>query len=310
MVTNFEFDSTGFNTKINHTRRSGAVIERFIYGRDLVGNRLTKTTTMGTSSYAYDKQYQLTQAITPSLPQEDFVYDDIGNRTQDNSSSYSYDSSKQELREDHRYLYVYDANGNLFSKQEKGFTGNVENFEYTSENQMRRFKLYKNGNLAQDVAYTYDALGRRIEKDVQDYEHPEKSFTRRFVYDGQEIIAEYDHENQLLTSYTHSTLRTDDVLSMTNGQGTFYFVKDGLGSVTDITDENGFKVQHYDYSAFGKLARVTDVNGNDVTQNPAFEPHFTFTGREYDKESGLYYYRARYYDPAVGRFLQEDPEAG
>jgi RHS repeat-associated protein len=310
VVTSFEFDSAGFNTKINHTRKSGATIEHFIYGKDLIGNRLTKTTTMGTSSYSYDKQYQLTQAITPVLPQENFVYDEIGNRTQDNNSSYSFDSSKQELREDYKFLYSYDANGNLFSKQEKGFTGNVENFEYTSENQLRRFKLYKNGNLARDVLYSYDALGRRIEKSVSDFEHPEQSFTKRYGYDGQEIFAEYDHENQLLTSYTHSTLRTDDVLSMTNSQGTFYFVKDGLGSVTDITDENGFKVQHYEYTAFGKIARVTDGNGNDVTQNPGVEPYFTYTGREYDKESGLYYYRARYYDANIGRFLQVDPDAG
>ncbi len=116
-ITSFEFDSVGFNTKINHSRRSGAVIERFIYGRDLVGNRVTKTTTQGQSSYAYDQQYQLVQSITPSLPQENFSYDPIGNRVSDNNSTYVYDASKQELREDYKYLYQYDGNGNLAMKQ-------------------------------------------------------------------------------------------------------------------------------------------------------------------------------------------------
>lgn len=76
------------------------------------------------------------------------------------------------------------------------------------------------------------------------------------------------------------------------------------------SDESEFKVQHYEYSSFGKLALITDGNGNDVTQNPPIEPYFSYTGREYDRESGLYYYRARSYDANVGRFLQIDPDPG
>ncbi|MCL4244488.1 MAG: RHS repeat-associated core domain-containing protein, partial [Candidatus Dadabacteria bacterium] len=51
-------------------------------------------------------------------------------------------------------------------------------------------------------------------------------------------------------------------------------------------------------SAFGNIASQTGT---------AFNPYYSYTGREYDAESGLYYYRARYYDPSIGRFLQEDP---
>lgn len=69
-------------------------------------------------------------------------------------------------------------------------------------------------------------------------------------------------------------------------------------------------MQHYAYSAFGKLLKIEDGNGNDISANPIIDPYFTFTGREYDKETGLYYYRARYYDPSIGRFLQEDPHPG
>jgi RHS repeat-associated protein len=71
-----------------------------------------------------------------------------------------------------------------------------------------------------------------------------------------------------------------------------------------------FKVQHYDYSAFGKILAIKDGNGNDVTDAPLIDQSFTYTGREFDKESGLYYYRARFYDPNIGRFLQVDPDAG
>lgn len=69
-------------------------------------------------------------------------------------------------------------------------------------------------------------------------------------------------------------------------------------------------VQHYVYSAFGKIIAIKDKDGNDVTDAPPVDNFYTFTGREYDNESGLYYFRARMYDPALGRFLTEDPHSG
>ena len=70
------------------------------------------------------------------------------------------------------------------------------------------------------------------------------------------------------------------------------------------------KLQHQIYSAFGKLIGVEDGSGNDIASAPELDPFFAFTGREYDEETGLYYYRARYYSPSLGRFLQVDPHPG
>ena len=63
-------------------------------------------------------------------------------------------------------------------------------------------------------------------------------------------------------------------------------------------------------SSFGSIASIKDGLNNDITSSPAIRTPQTYTGREWDEEIGLYYYRARYYDPGVGRFLQEDPEPG
>jgi RHS repeat-associated protein len=84
------------------------------------------------------------------------------------------------------------------------------------------------------------------------------------------------------------------------GGGHFAYHADGLGSITTLTDLNGTPVRSYTYDSFGRLVAQTGT----VT-NP-----YTYTGRELDPESGLYYYRARYYDPLTGRFLQEDPFKG
>ncbi|MFP5492921.1 MAG: RHS repeat domain-containing protein, partial [Bacteriovoracia bacterium] len=115
-------------------------------------------------------------------------------------------------------------------------------------------------------------------------------------------------------------MKMDDVLGvevseaganagLASSPGKFYFLKDALGTITDVTDASGTIVQRYSYSAFGKLLKTMSADGTELDQ-PVIKTHYAFTGRELDQESGLYYYRARYYDASIGRFLQEDPESG
>jgi RHS repeat-associated protein len=66
----------------------------------------------------------------------------------------------------------------------------------------------------------------------------------------------------------------------------------------------------YEYNAFGEIVQVLDEEGNPIPIDDAIPNLYTFTGREFDPETGLYYYRARYYDSRIGRFLQEDPIVG
>ena len=87
---------------------------------------------------------------------------------------------------------------------------------------------------------------------------------------------------------------------MERGGQNYFYHADGLGSITAITNSTGATVNTYRYDAFGNI-----VSQTGTLVNP-----YTYTGREYDSESGLYYYRNRYYNPGVGRFLQEDKQAG
>ena len=75
---------------------------------------------------------------------------------------------------------------------------------------------------------------------------------------------------------------------------------DGLGSVTALTDDTGAATDTYAYDAFGAVRASTGSSDNP----------WLFTGEQQDADSGLYYLRARYYDPATGRFLQVDPFPG
>jgi RHS repeat-associated protein len=143
----------------------------------------------------------------------------------------------------------------------------------------------------QQIVYKQDVTGRRVEKQVDGY-------STRYVYDGGQVIAEYDGNNNLLHKYIYGP-GIDQPVSMIDvaDSKTYYYHYDALGSVVALSDGSGSTVETYEYSVYGQVA-ASDANN----PNP-----YMFAGRRYDIEIGLYYNRARYYNPYTGRFLQTDP---
>jgi RHS repeat-associated protein len=88
------------------------------------------------------------------------------------------------------------------------------------------------------------------------------------------------------------------MIDVDDNNAAYYYHFDGLGSVVALSNSNGDSCQSYEYSAYGQVA-ASDPN---FLTNP-----YMFTGRRFDIETGLYYYRARYYNPHIGRFMQTDP---
>ena len=121
----------------------------------------------------------------------------------------------------------------------------------------------------------------------------------KYLYDGDHCIAEYDGEDQLLRKYIYGPGVDQPVcmIDVNDSNAVYYYHYDGLGSVVALSYAAGDTVQLYEYSVYGQVA-ASDPNH----PNP-----FLFTGRRFDTDTGLYYYRARYYNPYIGRFLQTDP---
>jgi RHS repeat-associated protein len=143
------------------------------------------------------------------------------------------------------------------------------------------------------ISYVYDPGGRRIEKKY------DGQAVMKYFYDGDSIIAEYDATGALVHKYIYGP-GVDQPICMIDASdtnATYYYHFDGLGSVIALTDSAGAVANLYEYSIFG------EVSAGD----PNHPNRFLFTGREFDSETGLYYYRARYYNPYIGRFLQTDP---
>jgi RHS repeat-associated protein len=195
-----------------------------------------------------------------------------------------------QLTADATHSYQYDENGNLTRKTLLA-TGNFSQYTYDAENRLTKVEEFAAGNPtpAFTSTYRYDGLGRRIEKVANGQ-------TKRYIYDGEDILLEYDGANVLQARYTHGP-GIDEPIAVTKGGSTFFYHQDGLGTVTELTDSAGTTAKSYSYDAYGTI----------VDQTGTVEQPYTYTGREFDAETGLYYYRERYYDSKTGRFLQQDP---
>jgi RHS repeat-associated protein len=139
------------------------------------------------------------------------------------------------------------------------------------------------------VTFKYDPFGRRIQKSGP-------LGATNYIYDRMNSLEEVDNAGNVLAKYAHGAVVDEDLAMLRNGTASYYN-QDGLGSVTSLGSSNGTLAQTYAFDSFGKLTASTGT-----LTNP-----FQYTGREFDSETGIYYYRARYFDPSAGRFLSQDP---
>lgn len=240
-----------------------------------------------TKAYGYNTQNRLTQVERNGSPYEQYGYDYVGNRSQDpRANDYVYDNLNR-LVSGNGASYQYDANGN---RTEKTDASGTTRYRYNSQNQLIHIDFPDQ----RSVDYAYDPLGRRIEKRLTAADGTQT--LRRYGYDGANLLLEQDETGQPLNEFLSAGL-DEPLLLKRNGQ-VYRYISDAQGSIIALSDSAGQIVQRYEYDAYGKTISV---------QDPAFVQPYGYTGRERDDESGLYYYRARYYDPAVGRFLQSDP---
>ncbi|KAF0145269.1 MAG: YD repeat-containing protein [Nitrospirae bacterium] len=300
--TTYSYDKNSMLTELVHKDSKGSIINSFTYTHDKVGNRLTKTELDKKTTYTYDPLYRLTQALPTKLQgkdktqenkQETFSYDPVGNRLIGPRANdyYSYNQGNQ-LTNDRKNQYEYDANGNLVKKTtSEGMTA----YFYDYENRLIKVVKQEN-NETVVVSFKYDPFGRRIEKKVAG---DDGTKTYNYVYDNEDIILEYETKTDgkvETTRYTHG-LGIDEPLAVEQKGNVYYYHADGLGSIIALTDKRQKTVQSYTYDSFG----VMKQSGDKVKQP------YTYTAREWDEEIKLYFNRARYRDPYTGIFTTKDP---
>ena len=312
-TANYNYNANNWITSLNHSN-GPSLIAGFGYAYDNEGNKLyeQKLDNPGNSgAYVYDAVNRLTnydvgalsgQIIPAPTLAKVWSLDPVGNWNTIISNGVpavrAYGPAN-ELLTDNGSNYIYDADGNIVRDN---------SYDYAYDEENRLVEVQRLSDSAIVGRYSYDALGRRVAK-VAD--PAGTSSTNFYFYDGNRIIEEQDAEGSTLAMYTYGNY-LDEILTMDHAGQTYYYHQNALWSPHALTDASGTVVERYTYDAYGGVI-VLNVSYNPLALNAWGTPHsalgnlYLFTGRQLDEETGLYFYRARYYDAAKGRFLQRDP---
>jgi RHS repeat-associated protein len=296
-TSTYSYDPMSRLTQLAHTQGATTTsLNTYTYGYDAASRIIQMTSADGTNSYSYDDTDQLTGATYSGQSNETYGYDLNGNRT---NAGYQ-TTSNNRLQTDGTYNYTYDDEGNLTQRTTIA-TNEVTEYTWDYRNRLTQV-VVKNAasTIIKQVNFTYDALNRRIEKKVDpDGSGPQTATIERFVYDRDHIKLVFNGSNTLTRRYLHGPsidqiLADEDVVP----KQISWPLSDHQETVRDWVNNSGVIQNHLRYDSFGKIVSQTA---------PALNPRFAYTGREWDSEIGLYFYRARYYAPGVGRFIGEDP---
>ena len=282
--TNYSYDPMSRLQSVLH-QAGNTTLDGASYTYDGAGNRTSKTNYLSgdVQNYSYDNIYQLLQVTQGNQTIESYTYDLVGNRLSSTDiPTYNYNSSN-ELTSTSSTNYGYDANGNLGMKTDS--TG-LTQYTWDFENRLSSVTLPGSGGT---VLFRYDPFGRRIQKSGL-------NGTTNYLYDGANVLEEIDFGGSVLARYGQ-TGNVDEPLSQLRGTNTSYYEADGLGTVTSSSNPAGAVAQTYTFDSFG----------NQTASSGSLISPFRYTAREFDAETNLNYYRARYYDPQIGRFLSSDP---
>ena len=279
-----------YDTQNRLTALSSATAS-YSYQLGPTGNRAQATEATGrTLNWSYDGIYRLTNETVSDDPAHNngsaaYGLDPVGNRQSLNSSlpgiesgSFGYNADDEVSSE------TYDSNGNTLA------TGG-KTFAYDSENHLTS----ENGGA---VRLIYDGDGNRVAKIVD-------GVTTQYLVDdlnptGYPQVVEEVVNGVVTRQYTYGLQRISENQVISNVWTPSFYVYDGGGSVRQLTNTAGVVTDNYDYDAFGNK-----INSTGSTPN-----NYLYRGEQYDPDLGLYYLRARYYNPMTGRFLSRDPEEG
>lgn len=243
--------------------------------------------------YAYNAASELTSLTykqgTTVIGDLTYTYDAAGNRIKVGGSfartiippaltTVSYNVNNQQTTFGTN-TETYDLNGNLATVSDAGGTAT---YTWNTRNQL--IAITAPGFAA---SFTYDSFGRRTGRTIN-------GVVTNYVYDGLNPVQE--KAGSTVTANLIAGLGIDEFFQRTDGLGSRAILIDGLGSTIALGDNTGTLQTQYTYEPFGYATTAGQANTNS----------YKFTGRE-DDNSGLVYYRARYYNPRLQRFIAEDP---
>jgi RHS repeat-associated core domain len=319
----YSYDADNRITALNHT--AGGTILDFGYDYDKEGNKQFEQKNHDpakSEAYTYDDVYRLIDykvgelvGSTVQVPttQHEYDLDKVGNWDQFKINGVAFKNTPNQMNE-------YDdpsSDGPGEIPDDNGIPNDFKDLVATPEPDGENWAHDKNGNRREDgkriyvyddenrliqvtrksdalvSEYQYDALSRRAVKTVG--VGGASPITTRYAYDDARIVEEQNGTAATEATYVYGNY-IDEVLNMQRGGADYYYHQNALWTMAAVTNAAGVVVEKYAYSDYGCPSLTHSAIGNP----------WLFTGRQWDEESGLYFYRARYYDCEGGRFLQRD----
>ena len=291
VTTTNAFDAFGRLTGISQSNGGGVIASDSYVLDDL--SRLQAQTRDGVGrAIGYDDTDQVVGVSGGS--NEAYAYDKNGNRT---NAGYVTDPDNQ-LRSDGTYNYEYDPEGNR-TRRTKISDNTVDEYRWDYRNRLTEIvSKDAGGGVIKTVDYEYDVDDQRVKKTVTSASlSAGDGVVENYYLDRDQIAFVTDGSGDRTFHYLYG-LNVDAVMAQDTPGGMVWSLADRLGSIDLLTDKDGNVVDKRTFDSFGRVLSET---------NPSVSFRYGYTGRERDLESGLDYYRARYYDSNVGRFISVDP---
>ncbi|MBD8708745.1 RHS domain-containing protein [Pseudomonas sp. CFBP 13711] len=290
-----QIQNPGINTSLLVDHAYNPIHRRYEY--DPAGELVrTLDKLRGEIKYEYEANGQLHSRDTGRLvDSEEFRYDAAANRLNFNTSQFDQVKDNR-IKQWRNQEYTYDAWGNLIEKR-VGLS-KLQTFTYDCENRLVRAETMVNSQMHSVGTYRYDSLGRRVGKTSEIDGQTEH---KHFLWQGLQMLREETPWQSSFYIYepgSYAPLARVDQSEGEAEQTLYYFHTDQIGTPLEMTDVDGQIVWQATYKAWGE---VESLAVSEIEQNLRFQ------GQYFDGETGLHYNTFRYYDPAVGRFITQDP---
>ena len=290
-LTTYSYNTLNRLTGVSTVDSLSAVLTNYQYTLDAAGNRIQLVDQNSrTTTYAYDAMNRLISETSIDAVNGNhtasYVLDVVGNRlseTVNSVTTLSVFDNNDRLTQQGTTLYSYDAAGNAISKTNGGVS----------------------------TSYTYDVKNELIEQNVagviSTYAYDVNGIRRAAVNDGNAsrylIDSNRDYAQVIREVSATGTVAYNygiDLINQSRSGTQSYYLYDGLGTVTGLSDVTGNLSDSYIYDAFGNMLSQTGTTENS----------YLFAGEQFDSAMNQYYLRARYYDQSAGRFTQQDTWMG